>query len=460
MDWNTILANIPPQATEADVCTQFVPYLLEYLGFSDTERSLQFATGSGSDRVDFAARKNTVDDVFLFTKNDPSLLIEVKGRYTDKGLPISLVENSRQYVMTREQLKKYLLSPKCKSAHWGIITNSTHIQLFRHHDKVVIPATSCIEITEENISTVVHQIKKLIETVPRCLNVCVYNNKGGVGKTTTTINLAAALVTEKKRVLLVDFDSQRDLTKSLGLEPGNIKLSECLVNTSLDIRSAMVPFKVTQKSGKSEKVYHLFDVIPADRDMETFTHDTQARIQKRSARLRDLLKPFINDYDYIFIDCPTQWLFFSKSGVYAADAVLIPTRHNDLSSLQNAARVIQDFVLNDIKQLRQDGGPIALPIFFNGSPSDGRSIDMAQKEIGQIIANAKAEPNVLGKDKVDLIPYFFPKVRPGNIDKTIFNLPDYAVVSSAAFARVPAVFKHKTVREYYLALAREYFLNV
>jgi hypothetical protein len=112
---------------------------------------------------------------------------------------------------------------------------------------------------------------------------------------------------------------------------------------------------------------------------------------------------------------------------------------------------MQEF-MPTVKELRQDGGPIALPIFFNGSPADGRSIDMAQKEIDQIILAALA-------NSINLKPYFFPKISPGNIDKTVFNLPDYAVISSAAFARVPAVFKNKKICEYYLALAREYFLN-
>lgn len=74
--------------------------------------------------------------------------------------------------------------------------------------------------------------------------------------------------------------------------------------------------------------------------------------------------------------------FFSQSGVYAADAVLIPTRHDDLSSLHNAARVVQEFVPK-VKTLRQDGGPIALPIFFNGSPAADRSIDMARERLSE-----------------------------------------------------------------------------
>lgn len=449
MDWSAVLANIPLKAIEDDVGTHFVPSLLEALGFSANERVGQFSTGAGADCVDFAARKNTANDIFLSTRNDPFLMVEIKGRFTNGGSPINLTEGSGQYVQTRAQIKRYLLSPKGKTVQWGIITNSTHMQLFRHHDKAVIPATRCIEITEENIKSVVDQIKKLIDNPSRSLCVCVYNNKGGVGKTTTTINLASALASHKKKVLLVDFDSQRDLTTSLGLQPNNIKLSECLKDRALDIRSTIVPYKLVPKAGK---VYHIFDVIPADLGMEVFTQDTQARVQKASARLRDLLKPFINEYDYIFIDCPTQWVFFSQSGVYASDVVLIPTRHSDLSSLHNAARVLQEFVPK-VKALRQDGGPIALPIFFNGSPSGGRSIDMAREEIEQIVLTAKTS------DGINLLPYFFPKIRPGEVDKTVFNLPSYAVVSSAAFARVPAVLKNKKIREYYLDLAREYFLN-
>jgi cellulose biosynthesis protein BcsQ len=455
--WTTVLANLAsilPGATEPDVCKIFIPPLLDALGFSKTEWIGAFKTGLGADCVDFAARKNTDTDVFQFTKQDPYLLIEVKAQVTGAGASMNLQEGSALYRATRNQLKRYLLSPNSKKAPWGIMTNGAYIQLFRHHDKVVIPATTCIQITDQNIKTVISDIRTIINTPFRSLSVCVYNNKGGVGKTTTAINLASVLATQKKKVLLVDFDSQRDLTKSLGLEPGSVKLSDCLTSLTLTIDSAIVPFQVTQKSGAAAKVHHIFDVIPADLAMETFTNKNLASILKGAARLRDLLKSCTNNYDYIFIDCPTQWLFFSKSGVYAADVVLIPTRHNDLSSLQNAARVIQEFVLKEVKTVRQDGGPVALPIFFNGSPSDGPSIDTAKKEITQIIATAKSD------NKIDLIPYFFPKISPGNKNTTVFNLPSYAIISSSAFSRVPAVLKHITVHEYYLNLAKEYFLNV
>jgi cellulose biosynthesis protein BcsQ len=432
------LGNLPPIADEAVVSAIFVKALLEALGFSESERYPQFNT-SGGDAVDFAARKNTSDDIFLHTKQNPFLLIEVKGQN------INLADGSPANQNTQAQLKKYLLSPKCKTAKWGIITNSTYIQLFRRHGKVVVPATANLRIEQDNISKIVAEIKHKIENTPKALTVCVYNNKGGVGKTTTIINLAAILRKHEKKVLIVDFDSQSDTTRSLKLEPGKISLSECLTKPRVDVRDAIVPFTVSARG----KTIHLFDVIPSDPKMEDYTnYDVMAaKIEKGIARLRYMLKPFQHEYDYILVDCPTQWLFFSQSGIYASDVVLIPTQHNGLSSLHNAARVIEQFI-PEIQQERKDGAPIALPIFFNGEKVTDKSRCVADSEIGKIIERNKT-----------LLPYFYPKARKGNFDKTIFEVPAYACVADAAFSRIPAVFKNRIVSDHYDRLAKEYFLH-
>lgn len=438
MDWENILSSLPPNADEAVVSSIFVEPLLESLGFNKYERYPQFSTGRGGDAVDFAARRNTTDEIFLNSKTNPYLLVELKGQN------INLVEGSPSYQNTKAQLERYLLSPNCKTVQWGIITNSIWIQLFRRHGKVVTPATSNLKISSNNFDSVVSHIRNQIEDAPKSLTVCVYNNKGGVGKTTTIINLAAVLRKHGKRVLLVDFDSQADTTRSLKLQPGKETLSRCLMEIKKDIHDTVVPFQVRQK----DKIVHLFDVIPSDPGMEEYTDSAVAnKILKRIARLRDLLKSFIYEYDYILIDCPTQWLFFSQSGVYASDVVLIPTKHNGLTSLHNAARVIQEFVPAMQKE-RKDGGPIPLPIFFNGERITDSSRHIADSEIKKIISQNKA-----------LISYFYPKARRGNFDTTIFHIPAYASVANAAFSYVPAVFVNKIVSDYYDRLAKEYFLH-
>ncbi len=106
-----------------------------------------------------------------------------------------------------------------------------------------------------------------------------------------------------------------------------------------------------------------------------------------------------------------------------------------------------------MQQKRKDGGPIALPIFFNGEKiTDAQRIN-AQKAINTIIDRTKKE------DKFDLLPYFYPRCTKAKRDFHIFDLPSYANISNAAFSRIPAVYKDKTAREYYLNLAKEYFLQ-
>ncbi|MGY2779711.1 cellulose biosynthesis protein BcsQ [Thermostichus sp. MS-CIW-23] len=434
----------PTERVEQVIVQHFAFPLLQALGFDESEIRYELETGCG--QVDLAARKNgDPEDIFFRSPKNPYLLLEAKSR----------VVNLREGSCYRDavcQIESYLLAKNCKSAKWGIITNANNIQLWRKHGKVVHPATANLDISSDNIESIVRNLRDKIENYERALTVCVYNNKGGVGKTTTIINLAATLATttlatKRKKVLVVDFDSQGDLTRSLGATPGKITLTQCLKDPKIDIHAIVQTYRLKGK----QTTLPIFDIIPRDPELETLT-DSQslAYIQKGTRRLRDLIAPLRNEYDYILIDCPTQWLYFSQSGVFAADVILIPTRPDDLSSLNNAARVITSFVPETAKS-RQDGGPRTLPIFFNGVSSGSEyTIKLANEEIDKLINQEKS---------VDLRPYFWPHFKRGNENKSIFRIPDYAVISSASFARIPAVFRDRRVLEYYQSLAREYFID-
>jgi cellulose biosynthesis protein BcsQ len=430
----------PTERVERVIVQHFAVPLLQALGFDDSEIRDEFETGCG--QVDLAARKNgDPEDTFLRSPKNPYLLLEAKSR------AVNLREGS-YYRDAVCQIESYLLAKNCKSAKWGIITNANNIQLWRKHGKVVHPATANLDISSDNIESIVRNLRDKIENYERALTVCVYNNKGGVGKTTTIINLAATLATttlatKRKKVLVVDFDSQGDLTRSLEATPGKITLTQCLKDPRIDVHAIVQKYRFRD--------IPIFDIIPRDPELETLTDSRAvAYIPKGTRRLRDLIAPLRNEYDYILIDCPTQWLYFSQSGVFAADVILIPTRPDDLSSLNNAARVITSFVPETARS-RQDGGPIALPTFFNGVSSGSEyTIRLAHEEIRKLINQEKS---------VDLRPYFWPHFKKGNENKSIFRIPDYAVISSAKFARIPAVFKDRRVLEYYQSLAREYFID-
>jgi cellulose biosynthesis protein BcsQ len=430
------LQHLPQNASEAIVSTNFAPYLISYLGFSTTEIIPQYDTGGGG-ITDFATRRNLANDIFLQTKSNPFLLIELKGR------DINLTENSPSYKATVNQLKRQLLGNNCQAAQWGIITNGSHIQLFRKHGKIIFPATTCIELTPENIDDTIALIKTKIDNTPKALTVTVYNNKGGVGKTTTTVNLAAILALLGKKVLVLDFDfNQGDLTRSLlNMKPEDGLLEKALTDRNIELKSVIRPYIF-----KNSKRQITFDVVPTEPKMaeySEFEYNAKMKIYTLHRKL-DLAR---YEYDYIFIDAAPNWRFTSKLAVYAADVVLLPTKHNNSFSLNNAATAIKEF-LPEMQKSKKDGTPIALPIFFNGEKITQPQLQLAQKEINQILKNDKT-----------LVHYFYPKYTPASKNSHIHHLPEYAIIASAAFECVPAVYKNRSAYDYYKDLAKEYFLQ-
>lgn len=433
------LQSLPQGASEAIVSAHFSPQFLQALGFESDEVVPEYDTNGGG-IVDKAARKTIENDIFLHTKSNPYLLLELKGK------DINLTEGTPGYLKTVNQLKRQLLGSNCKSAEWGIITNSSHVQLFRKHGKVIFPATQCLALDLNNVDRVVADIRKKIQAPSRALTVTIYNNKGGVGKTTTTVNLAGILTFLGKKVLVIDFDfNQQDLTSALGIPVSNGVLKAALTDKNAGLKSAVNPYNFSTK-----KIQLSFDIIPADNDLGNESDD-KLRSFMQMRVLYKKLEFARQDYDYILIDSSPNWRFISQLAVYAADVILIPTKHNNLFSLENAATAIKKFI-PEIQADKGEGNPIALPIFFNGEKITQPQLEVAQQEINNILKNAK-------KDKFDLLPYFYPKYTSAKKDLHIHQVPSYANIANAAFSRIPAVYRDRSAHEYYKNLAKEYFLQ-
>lgn len=137
--------------------------------------------------------------------------------------------------------------------------------------------------------------------------ICILNNKGGVGKTTTTLSLGGGLSLRGKRILLIDLDPQMNLSQSLGVVD-----SEKTIYTALTGKYRLSPVKVDE---------NLF-IIPSSKDLRFFESEFSNRIGGQ-VRLRKILSE-VEDFDYCFIDCPPSLELLSINAMTASQEIIVP----------------------------------------------------------------------------------------------------------------------------------------
>lgn len=213
--------------------------------------------------------------------------------------------------------------------------------------------------------------------------ICIANQKGGVGKTTTAINLSAALAVSEKRILLVDGDPQGNATTGMGLNKSQIKktLYHGLIGDA--------PAKDLILDSDIETL----KIIPARVELIGFEIEMMS-YPDREISLKNLLKPIDEDFDYIIIDCPPSLSLLTVNAMTAANAVLI-TLQCEFYALEGLGQLLQT-----IKRIKKQLNPdlaisgILLTMFDKRTNLSRQVADDAGKYFNSLVFKTSIPRNV------------------------------------------------------------------
>jgi chromosome partitioning protein len=331
-----IWTSIPTIYSEADLGATFMARLFDHLGLNHHQIKNTPSIGAGL-KPDYL--------IYNDPEQPPILAIEIKKR--ESGLA---AESDANFVATCQNhplykdavglsdnpknngIIQYLNIDKVNSSHlanYGLVFNGDFFQLWRRVDGLVIPMTTIRRVNKTSLPKLLKELAHCLQAPPSALVTAIWNSKGGVAKTTNTINVASCLALAGKRVLLIDLDPQNDLTSGIGLKANyapdyfdrvydQLQLQE--VDRAKDILTKSIQTKSFATSdGQS---FHL-SLLSSSKDYLNNINDT-IRAQKAHVIFNDLLDLVRGNYDYIFIDASPKSDKLAQCLLCTADTILLP----------------------------------------------------------------------------------------------------------------------------------------
>lgn len=443
--------SLPSNYSEAELAMNLMPLIWKAIGLNFN----QIKTGN------LGSGTGLKPDYLIYNKlnEPPRIVVEIKKRtslfhaapeqgffdfcqeqnlYKEAvGYPISPRNNGiKQYLDNTKVVQSQYL------AAYGWVFNGDFFQVWRRVDGLVFPLTPVLKVTTANFPKLLHQLEYCLAT-QRALVTAIWNQKGGVAKTTNTINLGAALATEGKKVLLIDLDPQTDLTRGL---KAKIIVKDCLqkcsnklqMNDHKSVKDILIDAVHIRKFKTTDSQHFSLSVLPGEEEeLQGFRDSTNFPDRLKRSFIKTIIKLLSNEYDYIFIDASPTADILTLGMLASCDTVLIPVDY-DKKSLHHAEKV--DQIIPKLRNSRVKNGelpvtPWNLGLVFSNCPAEKGSI--LQNHINETIEKL----NFTGK------PYDT-------------ELKSYAQTKIAEFQQRPVICWHKSpITQLYKTLAQEVFLK-
>lgn len=382
-----IWKSLPSPCNEAFLEGNFVTPMLNFLGVTLYEQAKDPLLGAGAGlKPDYLIWPSGVDASNL-TSNPPNVppILVIEDKKRDGNLTnvsdddfVNRCQVHPDYLSaiqggtTDNGLKQYLNSSNLnidvnRLASYGLAFNGDFFQLWRRVDGLIFPLTPIQRMNATTIPKLMKQLEYVLQNPQPALVTAVWNRKGGVAKTTNTLNIGSTLALKGKKVLFIDLDTQTDLTHSFVKDLKQIQpyLIQCLkdiyANKMEDALKLATKNIVSRSLKNTNGEVFLISILPSKQkeleqfkdpqDQTTSTSTLDIYQVQKIKLLKKLIDCFKDSYDYIFIDASPSKDPLMAAMLLAVDTILIPADYSK-KTLFHAVDLYQ----KDIPLLREGTG--------------------------------------------------------------------------------------------------------